>query len=133
MDRVLVWLIAALSFLTLSLQPAASEPKHAIAMHGEPALSADYTHFNYVNPDAPKGGSITYCVVGSFDNLNPFIVKSLRTTARGMMDQNYGNLVFEPLMKRNDDEPFSLYGLLADTADMDPERKSIEFHLDPKA
>ena len=133
MDRVLVWLIAALSFPALSLQPAASEPKHAIAMHGEPALPADYAHFNYVNPDAPKGGNITYCVVGSFDNLNPFILKSLRTTARGMMDQTFGNLVFEPLMKRNDDEPFSLYGLLADTADMDPERKSIEFHLDPNA
>ncbi|RUU26024.1 MULTISPECIES: extracellular solute-binding protein [unclassified Mesorhizobium] len=133
MGRVLVWLIAAISSITLSLQPALSEPKHAIAMQGEPALPADYTHFNYVNPDAPKGGSITYCVVGSFDNLNPFILKSLRTTARGMMDKIFGNLVFEPLMQRNDDEAFSLYGLLADTADMDPERKSIEFHLDPKA
>ncbi|TIM34208.1 MAG: ABC transporter substrate-binding protein, partial [Mesorhizobium sp.] len=50
-----------------------------------------------------------------------------------MMDKIFGNLVFEPLMQRNDDEAFSLYGLLADTADMDPERKSIEFHLDPKA
>ncbi|CCV13672.1 extracellular solute-binding protein [Mesorhizobium sp. STM 4661] len=133
MGRVLVWLIAAISFVALSLQPALSEPKHAIAMQGEPALRADYTHFNYVNPDAPKGGSITYCVVGTFDNLNPFILKSLRTTARGMIDTVYGNLVFEPLMQRNYDEPFSLYGLLASSADMDPERKSIEFHLDPKA
>ncbi|TIW48722.1 MAG: ABC transporter substrate-binding protein, partial [Mesorhizobium sp.] len=132
MGRVLVWLIAAISSITLSL-PAVSEPKHAIAMQGEPALPADYTHFNYVNPDAPKGGSITYCVVGSFDNLNPFILKSLRTTARGMIDRIFGNLVFEPLMQRNDDEAFSLYGLLADTADMDPERRSIEFHLDPRA
>jgi peptide/nickel transport system substrate-binding protein len=133
MGRVLVWLITAISFVTLSPQPALSEPKHAIAMQGEPALPADYTHFNYVNPDAPKGGSITYCVVGTFDNLNPFILKSLRTTARGMIDKIFGNLVFEPLMQRNDDEAFSLYGLLADTADMDPERKSIEFHLDPRA
>ena len=133
MGRVLVWLIAAISFATLSLQPALSEPKHAIAMQGEPALPADYTHFNYVNPDAPKGGSITYCVVGSFDNLNPFILKSLRTTARGMIDTIFGNLVFEPLMQRNYDEAFSLYGLLADSADMDPERKTIEFHLDPRA
>jgi peptide/nickel transport system substrate-binding protein len=133
MGRVLVWLIAAISFLAFSLQPAMSEPKHAIAMQGEPALPADYAHFDYVNPDAPKGGNITYCVVGSFDNLNPFILKSLRTTARGMMDLNYGNLVFEPLMTRNYDEAFSLYGLLADTADMDPERKSIEFHLNPNA
>ncbi len=133
MGRVLVWLIAAISFLTVSLRPAASEPRHAIAMQGEPALPADYQHFNYVNPDAPKGGSITYCVVGSFDNLNPFILKSLRTTARGMIDTIYGNLVFEPLMQRNYDEAFSLYGLLADSADMDPERKSIEFHLNPNA
>lgn len=133
MGRVLVWLIAAISFLAFSLQPAMSEPKHAIAMQGDPALPADYTHFDYVNPDAPKGGNITYCVVGSFDNLNPFILKSLRTTARGMMDLNYGNLVFEPLMMRNYDEAFSLYGLLADSADMDPERKSIEFHLNPNA
>ncbi|MER9253496.1 extracellular solute-binding protein [Mesorhizobium sp. M0598] len=133
MGRVVVWLIAAMLFVGLSLQPALSEPVHALAMQGEPALPADYKHFNYVNPDAPKGGSITYCVVGSFDNLNPFILRSLRTTARGMMDQAFGNLVFEPLMQRNYDEAFSLYGLLADTADMDPERKSIEFHLDPNA
>lgn len=102
-------------------------------MQGEPALPPDYAHFSYVNPDAPKGGSITYCVVGSFDNLNPFILKSLRTTARGMMDTIFGNLVFEPLMQRSADEAFTLYGLLADTADMDPERKSIEFHLNPNA
>jgi len=133
MGRVLVWLITAISLFTLSLRPAMSEPKHAIAMQGEPALPPDYTHFDYVNPDAPKGGSITYCVVGSFDNLNPFILKSLRTTARGMMDLTYGNLVFEPLMQRNYDEAFSLYGLLADSADMDSERKSIEFHLNPNA
>ncbi|MER9962943.1 extracellular solute-binding protein [Mesorhizobium sp. M0045] len=133
MGRVVVWLIATILFVGLSLQPALSEPKHALAMQGEPALPADYDHFNYVNPDAPKGGSITYCVVGCFDNLNPFILRSLRTTARGMMDQAFGNLVFEPLMQRNYDEAFSLYGLLADTADMDPERKSIEFHLDPRA
>ncbi|TPK70317.1 ABC transporter substrate-binding protein [Mesorhizobium sp. B2-4-15] len=133
MSRVLVWLITATSFIALSLAPAQSEPKYAIAMQGEPALPPDYTHFSYVNPDAPKGGSITYCVVGSFDNLNPFILKSLRTTARGMMDTIFGNLVFEPLMQRNYDEPFSLYGLLADSADMDSERKSIEFHLNPSA
>ncbi len=133
MGRVFVWLIAGTSLLTFAPRPAMSEPRYAIAMQGEPALPADYKHFDYVNPDAPKGGSITYCVVGSFDNLNPFILKSLRTTARGMMDLNYGNLVFEPLMQRNYDEPFGLYGLIAETADMDPERKSIEFHLNPNA
>ncbi|ESY09891.1 extracellular solute-binding protein [Mesorhizobium sp. C386A] len=133
MGRILVWLIAAISFFAFAPGVAMSEPKHAIAMQGEPALPADYQHFDYVNPDAPKGGNITYCVVGSFDNLNPFILKSLRTTARGMQDLIFGNLVFEPLMMRNYDEAFTLYGLLADSADMDPERKSIEFHLNPNA
>lgn len=112
---------------------AAADPRHAIAMQGEPALPSDYTHFDYANPDAPKGGEITYCVVGTFDNLNPFILKSLRTTARGMIDTIFGNLVFEPLMQRNFNEAFSLYGLLAETVDMSADRKSIEFHLNPKA
>ena len=131
MGRILPWLTAAI-FLAL-LASASAAPRHGIAMQGEPALPEDFTHFDYANPQAPKGGEITYCVVGSFDNLNPFILKSLRTTARGMIDTIFGNLVFEPLMQRNMNEAFSLYGLLADSADMSPDRKSIEFHLDPKA
>jgi peptide/nickel transport system substrate-binding protein len=136
LHRVFPWLTAGLALATswaLCLPPAAAAPRYAIAMQGEPALPADYTHFDYANPDAPKGGSVTYCVVGTFDNLNPFIIKSLRTTARGMIDTIYGNLVFEPLMQRNADEAFSLYGLLADSADMSEDRKSIEFHLNPNA
>lgn len=131
MGRILSWLTPAV-FLAL-LASATAAPRHGIAMQGEPALPEDFTHFDYANPDAPKGGEITYCVVGSFDNLNPFILKSLRTTARGMIDTIFGNLVFEPLMQRNMNEAFSLYGLLADSADMSPDRKTIEFHLDPKA
>ncbi|KQZ13066.1 bicyclomycin resistance protein [Mesorhizobium sp. Root554] len=133
MDRVLFLLAAAAALLPMSAQPAAAEPKHAIAMQGEPALPAGYTHFDYANPDAPKGGAITYCVVGTFDNLNPFIIKSLRTTARGVIDTLLGNFVFEPLMQRNYNEPFSLYGLLAKSADMSEDRRSIEFQLDPEA
>src|SRR5690606_26299634 len=133
MSRTIAWLAAALSLTALSPLSAAAEPRPAIAMQGEPALPDDFDHFPYANPGAPKGGAITYCVVGTFDNLNPFIIKSLRTTARGMIDTIFGNLVFEPLMQRNADEAFGLYGLLAKSADMDAERKSIEFHLDPNA
>lgn len=133
MSRLLFWLIAPVAFCGAAAMPASAEPRHAIAMQGDPALPENFDHFDYVNPDAPKGGAVTYCVVGTFDNLNPFILKSLRTTARGMIDTIYGNLVFEPLMQRNADEAFSLYGLLADAVDMDPERKWIEFHLDPRA
>jgi len=120
----------ALAFVAL---PAKAEPVHGLAMHGDPALPADFAHFPYANPDAPKGGNITYCVIGSFDNLNPFILRSLRTTARGMTDTIFGNLVFESLMTRNADEPFSLYGLLAESVDMPEDRSTIEFHLNPAA
>lgn len=133
MRRTIASLAAAILAFAFLPQPAFATPKYAIAMQGEPALPADYQHFTYANPDAPKGGAVTYCVVGTFDNLNPFIIKSLRTTARGMMDTIFGNLVFEPLMQRNADEAFSLYGLLADSADMSEDRRTIEFHLDPNA
>jgi hypothetical protein len=72
--------------LMLLLPGAQAEPVHAIAMHGEPALPAGFTHLPYVNPDAPKGGKVTYGVVGTFDSVRPFIVKSMRTTARGLAD-----------------------------------------------
>ncbi len=123
------------AILAATLWPTAgnTEPKHAIAMQGDPALPADFTHFPYANPDAPKGGDVTYCVVGSFDNLNPFIIKSLRTTARGVIDTRYGNLVFEPLMQRNAAEAFSIYGLLAELVDMPPDRHEATFNLNPSA
>ena len=57
---------------TIVMGPVAAEPSHGIAMRGAPALPADYTHFPYANPDAPKGGTLTYGVYGTFDDLNPF-------------------------------------------------------------
>nr|WP_189487584.1 extracellular solute-binding protein [Limoniibacter endophyticus] len=102
-------------------------------MHGEPALPADFTHFPYANPDAPKGGMIRYCVIGSYDNLNPFILKSFRTTARGVIDVIFGNLVFESLMIRSADEPFTLYGLLAQSVEISDDRKVMTFNINPDA
>lgn len=106
----------------------------AIAMHGSPALGADFTHFPYANPEAPKGGKITYGVVGTFDGLNPFVIRSFRTTARGLFaDEQFGGLVYESLMVRSRDEPFTLYGLVADGVKLNNERTEITFHLNPKA
>jgi peptide/nickel transport system substrate-binding protein len=112
---------------------ATAEPVHGIAMHGSPALAPGYTHFPYVNPDARKGGRIAYGVVGTFDSLNPFNLKSIRTTARGVWDNIFGNLIYETLMVRSSDEPFTLYGLLAESVEMDEERSFIQFNLNPKA
>lgn len=119
--------------LALMSGVATAEPVHGIAMHGEPALPTGFTHFPYVDPAVKKGGRITYGVVGTFDNLNPFILKSMRTTARGMWDPQFGNLVFESLMQRSRDEAFSLYGLLAQTVEWDEARSFIQFNLNPQA
>lgn len=131
--RIIARALITAASLGLGAWPVGAAPVHGIAMHGEPALPADFPHFPYADPNAPKGGEITYCVIGSFDNLNPFILKSLRTTARGMIDTIFGNLVFESPMVRSADEAFSLYGLLAESVDMPENRRSIEFHLRPEA
>ena len=120
-------------FLLLFSSITNAEPLHGIAMHGSPALGPGYTQFPYVNPGVKKGGKINYGVVGTFDSLNPFILKSMRTTARGMWDPDYGNLVFESLMQRSRDEAFSMYGLLAETVEWDEARSFIQFNLNPKA
>lgn len=126
--------IAASFALAVSfVSPARAEPSVGLAMHGNPALAQDFTHFPYANPDAPKGGDIAYGVVGTFDSLNPFVLKSMRTTARGLWDPQFGNLVFESLMQRSRDEPFTLYGLLAKSVEIDPDRTYIQFNLNPEA
>lgn len=118
---------------SISIQLAHAEPSHGIAMHGQPELPADYKHFQYVKTDIQKGGSITYGVVGSFDSLNPFVLKSMRSTARGVWDPEFGNLVYESLLQRNKDEPFTMYGLLAQYVETDPDRTWVEFTLNPDA
>ncbi|MCQ0986237.1 extracellular solute-binding protein [Jiella sp. LLJ827] len=111
-----------------------AKPKHAIAMQGEPALPSDFDHLPFVNPNAPQGGTMRYGVFGTFDNLNPVIVRGALTTARGIwFDKEFGNLVFEPLMQRSADEPFTMYGLVAETIETDDERSFVEFQLNPDA
>ena len=100
-------------------------------MHGEPALPADFAHLPYANPDAPKGGAINYAWPGTFDSINPFIVQG--SGARGSLDLVFGNNVFETLMMRSSDEPFTLYPLLAKTIETDDERSFAEFTLDERA
>lgn len=130
--------LASLIGIFASIASAQAEnnasPNYALSMHGDVALPADFTHFPYANPDAPKGGALKMGVVGTFDSLNPFVLKSMRTTARGLFgDLDFGNLLYETLMQRSRDEPFTLYGLLAEKVAVDPERKWVEFTLNQKA
>lgn len=95
-------------------------------MHDQPKYPQGFSHFGYVNPSAPKGGTLRLAATqGTFDSLNPFIFKG--QAAEGW------RLVFEALTKRAQDEPFSLYGLVAESIDMDPARRSIAFTLHPEA
>ena len=137
LSKAAAWLLSALA-LTLVL---AEGPKargadwagvgmvlsHAIAMHGEPALPADFDHLPYADPQAPKGGRLTLGFEGTFDSLNPFNLKA-GSTSQGLI----GN-VFQSLMARSGDEPFTLYGLIAQSIETDAARSHVIFHLDPRA
>jgi peptide/nickel transport system substrate-binding protein len=126
--------IATTLCIGLVPQIAYAEPAHGIAMIGEPVLPADFDHLPYVNPDAPKGGKITYGFVGTFDSLNPNIVQGGLTSARGLgADPLLGNLVFESLLMRSADEPFTLYGFIAESVETPPDRSWVEFTISPEA
>ena len=105
---------------------AIAAPQPGIAMHGEPALAADFKNLPYANPDAPQGGTLKQAVTGTFDSISPFIVKG--TAAIGIR-----TYVVESLMGRNWDEAFSLYGLLAESIDVSDDRQSITFKIRPQA
>jgi peptide/nickel transport system substrate-binding protein len=105
---------------------ARATESHALAMHGAPALPPGFTHMPYANPDAPKGGRLVWGVLGTFDSLNPLIV-------RGLAVQQMRGFVVESLMTRGNDEAFTLYGLLAKTVETDDARSYVTFHLDPRA
>jgi peptide/nickel transport system substrate-binding protein len=102
-------------------------PMAAIAMHGEPALKPDFDHLPYVNPEAPKGGRLDLAYLGAFDSLNPYNVKAL-STAQGLI----GN-VYQSLMARSADEPFTLYGQIAKSIETDEARDEVIFRLNPAA
>ena len=105
---------------------ASAEPAHGIAMYGAPALPPDFDHLPYANPDAPKGGRLVTGETGSFDSLNPHILK-------GSVPWQLRFLAYESLMGRSWDEPFSLYGLLAETIETGPNREWVEFTLRDEA
>ncbi len=106
--------------------PAFAEPSHGIAMYGEPALPPDFVSLPYANPDAPKGGRVVTGNVGGFDTLNPF-------TLKGEAPWQLAHLTHETLMGRSWDEPFTLYGLLAESVETGPNREWVEFTLRKEA
>lgn len=100
--------------------------KHAIAMHGEPKYPSDFSHFDYVNPNAAKGGSIVLSAIGAFDKLNPFVLK-------GIAADRIQHLTFDTLTVPSYDEAFSQYGLVAKEIAIADDRKSVTFYLNKNA
>jgi microcin C transport system substrate-binding protein len=123
-------LLSALAFVaSLAIaHPAEAEPRHGLSIFGELKYPADFTHFDYANPDAPKGGRMITMGTGdvnTFDSFNQFIVK-------GDAAQDL-DLCFDSLMVRAQDEPDAVYGLIAQSADVAPDKMSVTFKLRPEA
>lgn len=116
-----------IAFLLVMFLSSASlaEVLHGIAMHGTPKYAAGFTHFDYVNPNAPKGGVLRQASFGSFDTFNPFTIKGNSAPGTG--------LIFDTLMSSSADEPFSEYGLLAESVEVPKDRSWVAFTLNPKA
>ncbi len=101
---------------------AQADPQHGIAMYGDPALPPDFVSLPYANAEAPNGGKIVTAEVGSYDSLNPFIRK-------GSVPWQLRFFLGESFMGRSLDEPFSLYGVLAESVETGPNREWVEFTL----
>ena len=124
--RLTQFFVAVITGMALSIGGANAEPKHGIAMYGEPALPHDFVSLPYANPNAPKGGKIISAEGGTFTSLNPHVRK-------GNVPWQLRFLTSESLMGRSYDEPFSLYGLLAESIETDKDRLWVEFSLNAKA
>ncbi|AUF95783.1 HTH-type transcriptional regulator SgrR [Pseudomonas fluorescens] len=118
-------LAGSLLLACLSL-PVLAAPQHALTLYDEPPkYPASFKHFDYVNPDAPKGGTFRQSGFGGFDSLNPFINK-------GVAAENVGS-IYDTLMRQSLDEPFTEYGLVAGKIEKAPDNSWVRFYLRPEA
>lgn len=105
--------------------PVHAADSYGLAMHGDAKYNAADTHLTYANPDAPKGGQVTMAAIGTFDTLNPYSIKG--KAAQGL------NLVYDRLMARVWDEPFTMYPLIAQRVEVAQDRSAVTVHIDPRA
>ncbi len=126
--RSLIGTLCAVAFTAAVAANASAEPRHGLSAFGDLKYPADFAHFDYVNPDAPKGGKLSMIGTGgvtTFNNLNGFILKG--DAAQGL------GFLFDTLMVRANDEPDAMYGLVAQTAELAEDRSSVTFTLRPEA
>lgn len=123
--RFSVLIALTLMFFPLTAFADSPTPVHGIAMHGAPKYPADFTHFDYANPDAPKGGDLRLATIGTFDSLNSFIVKGVNAAGLGM--------IYQTLLTNAADEAFTEYGQIAKSIIVPEDRSSITFNLRKEA
>lgn len=126
MTRFLAKAFLAASFaLAVSSLPGMAEPQHGLSLFGDLKYPANFQHFDYVNPDAPKGGTVKFAAIGTFNTLNPFQLVGNKEGAEGQ--------IFDTLMSASSDEPASSYGLVAQSVEIAPDKKSVTYTLRPEA
>jgi microcin C transport system substrate-binding protein len=122
-------LVAVLGMgLAMAAAPAAAEPSHGLSIFGDLKYNAGFKHFDYVNPDAPKGGRLSMvgpAAIRSFDSFNGFLLKG--DPAQGL------SLLYDTLLESSGDEPSSAYGLLAQSVDLAADGRSVTFKIRPEA
>ncbi len=123
--RKFFFVLCLFLFLPFPLIAAETTLSHGLALHCELKCPADFSHFDYVNPQAPKGGTLRQNAIGTFDTFNDFILKGVSAAGVGM--------IYDTLMASAEDEPFSQYGLLAEKVELAKDRTFVIFHLNPKA
>src|SRR5215472_6673198 len=125
MKRILALIFAVAVALAGASAVARAQSQHGLSLFGDLKYPAGFKHFDYVNPDAPKGGSVKYAATGTFDSFNPFILKGVPVDGTDLM--------FDTLMAGSDDEPASSYGLVAESVEIAPDKKSVIYNLRPQA
>ena len=108
----------------LASSTAIATPSHCLSLYNECKYAADFKNFEYVNASAPKGGSVKLAEVGTYDSLNPFILKGVKAPDIGR--------IFDSLMVASTDEPQTAYGLIAETVDVAKDGGSVEFKQYPQ-
>jgi microcin C transport system substrate-binding protein len=125
MTRSVHCLVLALLLAFAASSALAAELHHAVALHGEPKYGPDFEHFDYVNPEALKGGDVRMYALATYDTFNPFIPKGVAATGLG--------LIYDTLSTKSWDEPFTEYGLLAEHIELPEDRSYVTFHLREEA
>ncbi len=124
LTRLLTTLLLALAVLPAAAQEE-PKPAHGVAMHGDLKYGPDFTNFDYADPNAVKGGTVTFASIGTFDSLNPYILKGVPAAGLG--------LVFQSLTTQAEDEAFSEYGDIAESIIVPEDRSWVAFDLRPEA